>query len=107
MRIHFLSAIDLPEVSTSRSGQGLHTSGIVNYNFLPLKFISERTDSIIATVKEHINRNADNYPPGLLDQYIIQLRRLEKGTPGCEIIGSPAYRPSASSYLNHSMRDLR
>ncbi|EMD40394.1 hypothetical protein CERSUDRAFT_91114 [Gelatoporia subvermispora B] len=70
------------------SGLGWHTTGIVNYAFLPLKAVSAKADVIIASFKDKLLKNADNYPPGLFEQYKIQLDRLETEVPGLEIIGN-------------------
>ncbi|OCH94556.1 alcohol oxidase [Obba rivulosa] len=71
------------------SGLGWHTTGIVNYAFLPLKAISSRADDIIASFRDKLQKNGWNYPPGLLEQYRIQLERLETGAPELEIISYP------------------
>jgi hypothetical protein len=42
-------------------------------------------------IREKIHKNADTYPPGLLEQYEIQLRRIEEQAPGCELISIPCF----------------
>ncbi|EMD40393.1 hypothetical protein CERSUDRAFT_91113 [Gelatoporia subvermispora B] len=71
------------------SGQGWHTTGIVNHALFPLRSISTRAETIIQSVKDKLKENGASYPAGLLDQYKIQLERLENGAPDLEIIACP------------------
>ncbi|OCH94550.1 alcohol oxidase [Obba rivulosa] len=75
-------------------GQGLLTLGMTGIAFIPLRKVTARADEIIAQAKEKILRNADKYPPGLLEQYKIQLERLDNDAPLCEIISLPGALPS-------------
>jgi len=96
VNIETLDALRDPEMAKKQielhaEGKGLHTLGVVGFAFNPLRKITARADQIIATAKEKILRNADKYPPGLLEQYKIQLERLEKDAPLCEIISLPGF----------------
>lgn len=72
--------------------------GIVGFSFSPLQRLSDRADAIHQAAKEKILKNADQYPLGLLDQYKIQLERLERGAPGCELISFPGLLSFPSAY---------
>ncbi|KAH9948777.1 alcohol oxidase [Amylocystis lapponica] len=71
------------------SGSGLFTTGLVGFAFASLDQISPRADEIVRNAKEHIAKNADSFPPGLLEQYKIQIERLGTGSPACEFINFP------------------
>ena len=43
-------------------------------------------------------KNADSYPPGLLEQYKISLERLKNGV-GCEFISFPGLNSRPSEFL--------
>ncbi|CCM01757.1 uncharacterized protein FIBRA_03823 [Fibroporia radiculosa] len=73
------------------SGTGLFTMGIIGFAFVPLYMISDKADAIYKTIEEKITTNKDMYPPGLYEQYKVQLERLRKGAPGCEFITFPGY----------------
>ncbi|KAI0650509.1 GMC oxidoreductase [Trametes meyenii] len=70
------------------SGSGIFTTGIIGFTFAKLHEISPRANDIIKATEEKILKNANNYPPGLLEQYKISLERL-KNAPGCEFISFP------------------
>ncbi|OSD04609.1 GMC oxidoreductase [Trametes coccinea BRFM310] len=70
------------------TGAGLFTSGIIGFTFATLGQISPKADEIIKATEEKILKNANNYPPGALEQYKILLERLRDG-PGCEFISFP------------------
>ncbi|KZT05544.1 GMC oxidoreductase [Laetiporus sulphureus 93-53] len=76
------------------TGSGIHTKGIVGFGFVPLNMLSAKAEEIYQAAKEKIARNAHTYPPGLLEQYEIQLERLRNGAPGCELISFPGYLSS-------------
>lgn len=48
-------------------------------------------DSIYEKAKAKVEANKDKFPPGLLEQYNIQLDRIKRGAPGCEIICIPTF----------------
>lgn len=72
-------------------GSGIFTKGIVGFAFVPLSMLSDKSGDIYKAAEEKIVRNADKYPPGLLEQYKIQLERLRTDAPGCEIISFPGH----------------
>ncbi|TFK47587.1 alcohol oxidase [Heliocybe sulcata] len=71
--------------------EGIYTLGMVGFSFVPLTMLSKRADAIYKAAKEKIEKNASKYPPGLLEQYRIQLERLDRGAPGCEFISFPGF----------------
>ncbi|KDQ55740.1 GMC oxidoreductase [Jaapia argillacea MUCL 33604] len=72
------------------AGEGLFTLGLVGFAFMPLSMLSDKADEINNAAKQKMLANASKYPPGLKEQYDVQLDRLERGAPGCEIISFPA-----------------
>jgi hypothetical protein len=58
---------------------------------MPLEALSPRGKEIHDAVREKIMKNADSYPPGLLEQYKIQLRRIEEQAPASELISIPGF----------------
>lgn len=71
--------------------------GIIGVSFYPVEAITPRASEIYEKAKaavEKLDKNATS--PGLLEQYRIQLERLEPGKnqtgPGCEILGMPGVR---------------
>ncbi|KAI0776222.1 alcohol oxidase [Trametes elegans] len=68
-----------------KTGSGAFTTGITGFAFATLPQISPRAEEIIKATEEKILKNANNYPPGLLEQYKISLDRLRNGA-GCEFI---------------------
>jgi hypothetical protein len=61
------------------------------FAFVPLQALSTRGDEIHDAIRNKIEQNASTYPPGLLEQYKIQLDRLSSGSPGCELISFPGF----------------
>lgn len=74
-----------------KAAQGLFTMGMVGFCFVPLQMLSKRAEEIHKKAREKILKNEDKYPPGLLAQYRIQLERLERQSPGCEMIHFPGF----------------
>ncbi|TBU47229.1 alcohol oxidase [Dichomitus squalens] len=77
-------------------GTGLFTTGIIGFSFARLDQISPRAGEIIKDAEEKIAKNANSYPPGLLEQYKISLERLKNGVgqefisfPGCNSAPNP------------------
>ena len=81
---------------------------IVGFCYAPLQKFSERADEIHEAIAKEIETKKDTYPPGLYDQYVVQLDRLRRGGPGCEIVGVPGFYsyPSESVRMVHSNPDL-
>lgn len=68
--------------------------GIMNFGFLSVEDISPKAQAIYQEAKAYIEQlEKDAILPGLMDQYQIQLNRLQPGHgpsgPGCEFIMSP------------------
>jgi hypothetical protein len=57
-------------------------------SFVPLDLLSPRAATIREQMTERVRANADKYPPGLKEQYDIQIERLERGAPACELMAS-------------------
>ncbi|KAA1466850.1 alcohol oxidase [Dentipellis sp. KUC8613] len=67
-------------------GEGVFATGMTSFSFGPLQSYSDRADEIQRAAKEKILREADTYPPGLLEQYKIQIERWERRAAGVEIV---------------------
>ena len=69
--------------------------GIVDVAFVPVEIVSSRANEIYEKAKAHIEelKEEGRLPPGLMEQYEIQLERLRPGSnqsgPGCELVGFP------------------
>ncbi|EIN09187.1 alcohol oxidase, partial [Punctularia strigosozonata HHB-11173 SS5] len=72
------------------AGEGIFTTGIVGFAFAGLDKVSGRAPEIIAHARK-VMEDRSQLSPGLVDQYEIQLERLEGGAPGCEIISIPGF----------------
>lgn len=75
----------------SARGEGLYTRGIIGFAFTSLHQLSPLADSIYEKTKAKVEVNKDKLSPGLLEQYNIQLDRIKRGAPGCEIICIPGF----------------
>ncbi|KAL6309726.1 alcohol oxidase [Sparassis latifolia] len=83
-------AVAAQHLELHASGSGLYTIGIIGFAFVTPQMISCKVDTIKQAAKINIMKNADTYPPGLMEQYKIQLEQLEKGiVPSCELISYP------------------
>lgn len=82
-------------------GEGVFTMGVTGFTFVPLQSLSPRANEIHQAAEEQISKNSQNYPPGRLDQYKVQLERLARQAPSCELIAFPGCmsHPSMSSRL--------
>ncbi|KZT32740.1 alcohol oxidase [Sistotremastrum suecicum HHB10207 ss-3] len=69
----------------------LFTSGISGFTFQPLTTYTPRAQDLYDELSTKITENMDKYPPGLREQYDIQLERLEKGAPAFELISFPGF----------------
>ncbi|KAH9840900.1 GMC oxidoreductase [Rhodofomes roseus] len=87
-------------------GLGLFTKAVIGFAFNPLKRISSLSDVIYEKAKAKIMANAHRFPPGLMEQYTIQLERIKNGAPECEVIcfpghfSSPAPPEAGKQYLS-------
>lgn len=66
----------------------------MNIAFLPVESVTSRGSDIYEKAKQKIsNMDQTTLPPGLSEQYEIQLERLKPGEgqtgPGCEILLTP------------------
>jgi hypothetical protein len=92
----------------SKAGKGAFTTGITGFAFVPLDMVSSRAEEIHMAAKKKIESNAANFPPGLMEQYKIQLERIDDGAPGVELISFPGFLsfPSTpSSYDNEPLTE--
>ena len=67
----------------------MFTQGVTALSFSPLSRITDKADAINHAVKTKIEQNMDTYPPGLQEQYKVQLQRIERGAPQMETIVTP------------------
>ncbi|KAF8817256.1 alcohol oxidase [Phlegmacium glaucopus] len=76
-----------------KQGKGLFALGVTHFAFQPLDAFTSRAKAIYQRTEEKISKNekAGVYPPGLIDQYRIQLERLHTGAPGYELVCVPAF----------------
>ena len=84
--------------------------GMVTAAFLPLDQITPEAQSIFQQAKKEVEKLdiAGALPPGLKEQYDIQLHRLQPGTgkgPQCEFICFPGLlsQPSADFISTHNL----
>ena len=78
--------------SCSEEGKGLFTMGVVSLVFGTLDMYSKQSAEIYARAKAMVDSlDPKTAPPGLLEQYEIQLKRFKpgNGTPSCEFICAP------------------
>ena len=107
MLLSVSTASAVAEPFCSNDGTGLFTTGIIGFSFARLDQIRPRAEEIIKAAEENISRNADNYPPGLLEQYKISLERLRNGV-GQELVTFPGCnsQPSMFSLWSASLHRL-
>ncbi|KAJ4483816.1 hypothetical protein J3R30DRAFT_3837937 [Lentinula aciculospora] len=69
-------------------GQGIYTTGIVNMANFPLRKITLDAEAIYDAEKCRIQQDIQegNYPPGLAEQYEIQLQYHQNDALDCEIV---------------------
>ncbi|KZT28136.1 GMC oxidoreductase [Neolentinus lepideus HHB14362 ss-1] len=74
-------------------GQGVYTTGIVGFAFAPLSAYSRSAaENLYSAMKDKVDRETARYgKPGLKEMIDIQLERLERGAPSCEIISFPGF----------------
>ncbi|KAL0061380.1 hypothetical protein AAF712_011779 [Marasmius tenuissimus] len=69
-------------------GEGAFTAGFTNVAWVPLADVTSRSQALYEQEKKQIEedvKNSSGYPPGLLEQYDIQLERIPNGHLDCEI----------------------
>ena len=91
--IELLFSILSERIAHSKRKEGLFTSGVLSLVFLPVEAVSARADEIYPKAKAAVAKlGSTTTPPGLLEQYKVQLERLEPGKnqagPGVEFGGS-------------------
>lgn len=94
--------LNLTVVADRAKGEGMFTMGITSFTFQPLQSYSGRADEIHRAAELAILDGEEHnlYPPGLIEQYKIQLAKLKRGASGCEIIVIPGFLGSPSEYLS-------
>ncbi|KAI9000782.1 GMC oxidoreductase [Trametes punicea] len=70
------------------TGTGMFTTGIIGFTMSTLSQVTPKAEEIVKAAEDKIKKNANNYPPGLLEQYKILLERLRHAA-GCEFICFP------------------
>ncbi|KAE9408774.1 alcohol oxidase [Gymnopus androsaceus JB14] len=70
-------------------GQGLFSTGIVTMAGMPLRTITSDAEKLYAAEEARIRQDIQEgkYPPGLAEQYEIQLQYANKGALDCELLG--------------------
>ncbi|CCM01756.1 uncharacterized protein FIBRA_03822 [Fibroporia radiculosa] len=76
------------------TGRGIFTKGVVGFGFAPLQMFSDKAEDIHTKIEEKIAMSKNKFPPGLMEQYKVQLDRLHRGAPGCEFITIPGHLSS-------------
>ncbi|TCD68662.1 hypothetical protein EIP91_010184 [Steccherinum ochraceum] len=66
------------------AGSGAHTSGMIEFAYIPPKQVSPDADKAKQEAKAHIFQNWHSYPPELQAQYKIELERINRDAPCCE-----------------------
>lgn len=82
----------------SKQKAGLFTTGVVSFLYMPFESISPNAEEIYRKAKVSIDKlDPQTTTPGLLEQYKIQLERLDPGKNGVgssfEVIGVPGVSP--------------
>ncbi|TDL21862.1 GMC oxidoreductase [Rickenella mellea] len=81
------------QLTLHREQKGMLTMTCTNYTFAPLKLITTHAPELIAEQRGHIEEKirSGSLPPGLTEQWLLQLERLEEARSGeCEMIAFPA-----------------
>jgi hypothetical protein len=60
--------------------------------------ISSRADEIHRAAKKKIEEDVSKYPPGLMEQYKVQLERLDGGAPGVEFTSIIGFASAPSTF---------
>ncbi|TCD68660.1 hypothetical protein EIP91_010181 [Steccherinum ochraceum] len=68
------------------TGLGAYTTGIVEFGYMPPKSVSPGAQKAVQKAKEEICKNWDTYPPELQAQYEVEIARIDREAPSCEII---------------------
>ncbi|KAI0337923.1 alcohol oxidase [Trametopsis cervina] len=77
-----------------KQGKGSFAMGCINTSFVPLEAVTPKAKDLYEQAKASVAAlDKSKVSPGLLDQYKIQLDRLQPGTgkaaPGCEFLLAP------------------
>ncbi|TCD61245.1 hypothetical protein EIP91_008712 [Steccherinum ochraceum] len=68
------------------TGSGAHTSGMIEFVYVPPKLVSPGADRLKQEAKAHILKNWDSFTPALQAQYEIELERIDRDAPCCEFV---------------------
>ncbi|TCD63417.1 hypothetical protein EIP91_005416 [Steccherinum ochraceum] len=88
------------------TGTGVHTTGMLAFGYMPPSSVSPAAEQAIQRAKADILRNWDTYPPELQAQYAVQIARIERQAPSCEIVmlkgflGLPNPPEPGKKYIN-------
>ncbi|KAF9073601.1 GMC oxidoreductase [Rhodocollybia butyracea] len=79
-------------------GQGIYTTGIVNVAVMPLKKITPDATVVYAAEEARIRQDIqqNKYPPGLAEQYKLQLEYDSTNALDCEIVSMSGASPGPS-----------
>ncbi|KAL0061374.1 hypothetical protein AAF712_011772 [Marasmius tenuissimus] len=85
--------IELLSNTPSSKGEGSYASGITNMAWIPFSDITSKADALYAQQGQRIREDAKNgvYPPGLMDQYEIQLQRFQDRAYLAEFCDIPGF----------------
>jgi hypothetical protein len=82
-------------VLSSAEGKGMPSPGFVSFAYVPLSFASpEAAPTVIEDIERKVEelKRSGTLPPGLAEQYDIQLRILrDPALPDCQLIAFPGY----------------
>ena len=87
----------------SKQGKGSFCLGVMNVAFTPVNTITSKAEQLYEKAKSTISQlDKSSTPPGLLEQYEIQLERLQpsknQAGPGCEFMMTPGMIVAPGEY---------
>ncbi|TCD68769.1 hypothetical protein EIP91_009782, partial [Steccherinum ochraceum] len=88
------------------TGTGVHTTGMLAFGYMPPASVSPTAEQAIQRAKADILRNWATYPPELQAQYKVEIARIERQAPSCEIVmlkgflGLPNPPEPGKKYIN-------
>lgn len=91
--------LDLADFSPK--GTGIFNMGITAFSFNPLEALTDKHQEIKDGIKAEIEQDikAGALSPGLIEQYKIQVARLDTGSPGYETIFVPGFQSFPSGCI--------
>lgn len=90
------------EPCNSAKNQGIHRTGITSVAYLPNTFIytNDEAQTLVERQVNRVKRDRDLYPPGLHEQYQLQLEALENDAiPDLEILAFPGFYSATCTLL--------